>query len=69
MNSVRIDGVSCYGKIEWNSNFEIICDDEDEDCCWVEGNYNSEDGEFKDWQEAVTFFKARFNTVVEIIAV
>ena len=69
MNSVRIDGVSCFGKLEWDSNFEIICEDEDEDCCWVVGNYNSEDGEFKDWQEAVTFFKARFNTVVEIIAV
>ena len=25
---VTIEGISCYGALAWDSNFEVICEDE-----------------------------------------
>ena len=45
--------VHCYGKVEWDSNFAIVCDDEDYDGYYCDGNPNREDFTFKNWTEVV----------------
>lgn len=49
---VTIEGIACYGVLAWDSNFEVICEDEQDDCIWFEGNINTGD-EFKTWEEVV----------------
>lgn len=62
-----IDGVECYGEIEPDSNFYIVCVEEDDDGDWINGNPNSEDGSFSTWKEAVAFFQNNWEgTVIEI---
>jgi hypothetical protein len=60
--------VSCYGAIEDSSNFEIICEDEDDDDIWLVGNTDTNQP-FKTWQEVVDFLDARYADIVEISAV
>ena len=41
MEHIVISGdlaISCYGLLEENSNFEVVCDDEEDDSIWCEGN-------------------------------
>jgi uncharacterized protein YbdZ (MbtH family) len=47
--------ISCYGDVRDNSNFYVVCDDEDQDGVWTDGNPNSESGTFANWQEVVEF--------------
>ena len=61
--------VECYGDLEENSNFEIVCEDEDEDTCWCDGNSET-DKPFETWEEVVKVLKDEFNsTILEIHAV
>jgi hypothetical protein len=66
-----IRGVKCYGVIEDNSNFELVCDDEDNDMTWCEGNPLSDDYTFSSWEEVVNYFldDALMTDIVEITAV
>ena len=44
--------ISCYGLLEENSNFEVVCEDEEDDSIWCEGN--TETGEpFTSLEECV----------------
>jgi hypothetical protein len=59
----------CYGELTDTSNFEVVCDDEEDDFVWLEGNTNT-DKPFKTWQEAADFFEEICSGwVVEIHAV
>ena len=62
-------GVSCYGDVAEDSNFEVVCVSEENDCCWTDGNTKT-DQPFKTWEEAVTFFKEEFSAgeVLEVTA-
>jgi hypothetical protein len=46
----------CYGALEDDSNFEVVCDDEEHDFVWLVGNTNT-GKPFKTWQEAADFLE------------
>jgi hypothetical protein len=31
MSMVEVAGVMCYGEVQWDSNFDIVCEDEEND--------------------------------------
>jgi hypothetical protein len=61
--------VECYGLLEENSNFEVVCEDENDDSIWCEGN--TETGEpFTSWEECVEHLLGWYDsTIIEITAV
>jgi hypothetical protein len=62
--------ISCYGLLEENSNFEVVCEDEEDDSIWCEGN--TETGEpFTSWEECVEHLLVEMydSTIIEITAV
>jgi len=46
--------IETYGELCDNSNFEVVCEDEENDAVWINGNPNSEDFTFKNWDEVKT---------------
>jgi hypothetical protein len=58
--------VECYGDIEEDSNFAVVCEDEDFDVIWCEGNPVT--GEpFTHWNEVVTMLQSVIkNPILEI---
>jgi hypothetical protein len=66
---VVIFAISCYGLLEENSNFEVVCEDEEDDSIWCEGN--TETGEpFTSWEECVEHLLGWYDsTIIEITAV
>jgi len=66
----KIDGVECYGKLEDDSNFELVCEDEEHDGVWCNGNPDSPDFTFDSWEQVVETLKAYYDaTIIEIHAV
>lgn len=61
--------VECYGSLEENSNFSVVCDDECDDDVWcnadpVTGNH------FEDWETVVSRLQLHFESdILEITAV
>tara|TARA_B110000503_G_scaffold134035_1_gene212444 strand:- start:962 stop:1171 length:210 start_codon:yes stop_codon:yes gene_type:complete len=66
-----IKGVECYGKLHDDSNFSIVCEDEEDDDIWTEGNPNTDsDYFFETWEEVVDTLSAQYDSpIVEISAV
>ena len=69
---VKVEGyeVECYGLLEENSNFEVVCDDEEDDSIWCEGN--TETGEpFTSWEECVEHLVEMYfpATIIQVTAV
>ena len=61
--------VECYGLLEENSNFDVVCEDEYHDACWCEGNTDT-DEPFKTWEECVEFLEGSYgSTILQITAV
>lgn len=58
----RINDVDCYGVLEDNSNFYIVCDDERYDGLWAEGNPNNPDHTFKTWGEVVEYLTTNYRS-------
>ena len=57
--------IECYGVVEENSNFEVVCEDEYEDTCWADGV-----GEFNTWTEVAKYLQTQFDSnIIEITAV
>ena len=69
---VKVEGyeVECYGLLEENSNFEVVCDDEEDDSIWCEGNTET-DEPFTSWEECVEHLVEMYfpATVIQITAV
>lgn len=64
------DTVECYGELADNSNFEIVCEDEEDDGIWCDGNINSKDGIFTSWEEVVEVIQVNWDAqIIEISAV
>lgn len=62
--------VDCYGHLEDNSNFHIVCENEDDDVTWCDGNPNSDDYTFSSWQEVVEILSDEIDgEIVEITTV
>lgn len=69
---IMADGsvVECYGDLEDNSNFAVVCENEEDDGVWADGNPESEDYTFADWEEVVAVLSDHFDSpIVEITAV
>ena len=62
--------VECYGLLEENSNFEVVCDDEEDDSIWCEGNTET-DEPFTSWEECVEHLVEMYfpATIIQITAV
>lgn len=64
--------IECYGDLEENSNFHVVCRDEEQDDAWVVGNPNSEDYTFESWEQVVQVLSEQdcFDSgIIEITAV
>ena len=68
---VKVAGyeVECYGLLEENSNFEVVCDDEEDDSIWCEGNTET-DEPFTSWEECVEHLVEMYcpATIIQITA-
>ena len=54
--------VECYGTLEEDSNFSVVCEDEDDDDVWCDGI----DGELT-WENAVAQLQPHFaSDILEI---
>lgn len=66
-----IDGVECYGQLEWNSNFQVICQDELYDGIYADGNPDPDpDREgFVSWHQVVAHLKKHYrDDIIELTA-
>lgn len=59
--------VTCYGELRDDSNFEVVCENEEDDGCWADGKPDG--GSFATWEEVVnTLYKHFDSPIVEISA-
>ena len=66
----RVNDIECYGELQDDSNFSVVCEDEEDDNIWADGNPDREDGTFHSWEEVVDTLKAQYDSpIVEISAV
>jgi hypothetical protein len=61
--------IECYGELQEDSNFSVVCENEEDDEIWCEGNPNSEEYTFSSWEEVVEVLSRYFDDIVEISAV
>lgn len=62
--------VDCYGELQDDSNFEVVCEDEEFDSCWCDGNPKHPEYIFANWQDVVNVLVDEFDSgIVEITAV
>lgn len=60
----------CYGELEASSNFEVICEDENDDGIWRDGNPNCGSGSFDNWDDVVITLQPYFaSNIIEICAI
>jgi hypothetical protein len=67
---VRYNGtdVECYGDLEENSNFSVVCEDEEDDSIWCEGRPMG--GWFTEWEDVVECLQREYaSRILEIVAV
>ena len=69
ITNLRGDKVECYGTLEENSNFSVVCDDESYDDIWCDAHPVT-GNPFTSWQEVVNALSDQFESdIVEISAV
>lgn len=60
----------CYGTLAWDSNFEVVCENEEDDGVWVLGDPSKKCGSFETWEDVVMTLQPHFKSnIVEISAV
>jgi hypothetical protein len=60
--------VECYGSLEEDSNFSVVCDDECDDAVWCDGRPDG--GWFTTWEDVVECLQREFDSdILEISAV
>lgn len=58
----------CYGELHQTSNFEIVCEDEADDCIWTDANPTGRD--WLDWDDVVRTLQPYFESdILEISAI
>jgi len=59
--------VECYGELQEDSNFSVVCDDECDDDIWCNGNPAG--GSFVTWEDVVAGLQPHFDSeIMEISA-
>lgn len=57
--------VQCYGALEEDSNFSVVCDDEWDDCIWCDGVAGEQS-----WEAVVAYLQQHYDSdILEISAV
>ena len=57
--------VECYGTLEEDSNFSVVCADEEDDDVWCEGRPDG--GWFTTWEDVVECLQREFGScIIEI---
>jgi hypothetical protein len=65
-----INGIECYGELNSSSNFHIVCEDEEDDGIWCEGNPFDPHYVFDSWEQAVSVLCHIWTgTIMQITAV
>lgn len=66
---LRPDGdiIYCYGPIRDDSNFSIVCDDEEYDGIWADGDPESPEGYFKSWGPCVKYLLKHYRADISQI--
>ena len=59
--------VDCYGFLEEASNIEVVCEDEEDDFIWTDGNPDT-NFPFTSWGQAVRVL-SRYYDIVEMRAI
>ena len=58
----------CYGELRQDSNFQVVCEDENEDCVWADANPTGHD--WLDWDDVVRILQPYFTSdILEISAI
>lgn len=63
----RIMKVDCYGELRDDSNFEVVCENENDDTVWCIGNPHT-NKPFDDWDMVVTVLSQYFNSKIHEIS-
>ncbi len=58
--------VECYGTLEEDSNFSVVCDDESDDDVWTDGDPAGES--FLTWEAVVATLQGHFNSDIQEIS-
>jgi len=58
--------VECYGTLEEDSNFSIVCADECDDCIWCDGRLDG--GWFTTWEDVVECLQREFSSDIQEIS-
>jgi hypothetical protein len=59
--------VECYGTLEEDSNFSVVCDDESDDSVWTDGDPDNES--FTAWEDVVASLQMHYDSdILEISA-
>jgi hypothetical protein len=62
------DDVECYGNLEDDSNFHLVCEDEEEDQVWCDAGPNGDP--FSSWEQVVEYLSQQVDSaIIEISAV
>jgi hypothetical protein len=70
MFHTTVNGVECYGELRDDSNFQVVCEDEEDDDVWCDGNPNHPEFVFESWKDVVAELQQHFGSeIVEISAV
>lgn len=62
-----VNGVYCYGELEDNSNFSVVCADEDDDGIWLLGNIKT-GKPFTTWESVVEVLTPYYNSPIQEIS-
>jgi len=65
MNMIEIDGIRCYGEVLWDSNFDIVCEDEENDYI----DCGDDTGGPLTWEYTVHRLKKLSDDIVELSAI
>lgn len=60
--------IDCYGKLREDSNFEVICEDMDDDGIWCDGNPDDPDYIFYSWTQVVKVLSQHFDSDIQEIS-
>ena len=62
--------IECYGELLEDSNFHVVCEHEEDDYTHCDGNPNSDNYTFANWEEVCEYLQTEVDSdIVEISAV
>ena len=63
----EVQGIMCYGELLWDSNFQVVCEEEEDDCVWVDGNVETGKS-FESWEDVITVMKMHLDGDIQEVS-